>query len=104
MEGRNSIPAAQRIVERRIARHGLRPRVAASVIAAIWIVAIAIFGVIEHLVDPSSFDNVWLGMRWATQTVTTVGYGDAVPNQAGGQSIASILMIGDFRSSPSSPG
>ena len=94
MEGRNSIPAAQRIVERRIARHGLRPRVAASVIAAIWIVAIAIFGVIEHLVDPSSFDNVWLGMWWATQTVTTVGYGDVVPNEAGGQLIASILMIG----------
>ena len=33
-------------------------------------------------------------MWWATQTVTTVGYGDAVPNQAGGQLIASILMIG----------
>ena len=68
--------------------------VAASVIAVIWIAAIAVFGVIEHLVDPKSFDNIWLGMWWATQTVTTVGYGDAVPNQAGGQLIASILMIG----------
>jgi voltage-gated potassium channel Kch len=94
MEGRKPLSAAERIVERRIARRGLRPRVAASVIALIWIVAIAIFGVIEHLVDPKSFDNVWLGMWWATQTVTTVGYGDAVPDQAGGQLIASILMIG----------
>jgi len=84
----------EQVVERRIARRGLRPRVAASVIATLWLGAIAIFGVIEHLVDPKSFDNVWLGMWWATQTVTTVGYGDAVPNQAGGQLIASILMIG----------
>jgi hypothetical protein len=94
MEGRKPISAAERIVERRIARRGLRPRVAASVIAGIWLVAIAVFGVIEHLVDPDSFDNVWLGMWWATQTVTTVGYGDAVPDQAGGQLIAAILMIG----------
>lgn len=94
MEGRRPLSAAERIVERRIARRGLRPRVAASVIAGIWIVAIAVFGVIEHLVDPKSFDNVWLGMWWATQTVTTVGYGDVVPDQAGGQLIAVILMIG----------
>ena len=94
MEGKKGLSAAERIVERRIARHGLRPRVAASVIAVIWIAAIAVFGVVEHLVDPKSFDNIWLGMWWATQTVTTVGYGDAVPNQAGGQLIASILMIG----------
>ena len=94
MEGKKGLSAAERIVERRIARRGLRPRVAASVIAVIWIVAIAVFGVVEHLVDPKSFDNIWLGMWWATQTVTTVGYGDVVPNQAGGQLIASILMIG----------
>jgi voltage-gated potassium channel Kch len=94
MEGRKSLSAAERIVERRIARHGLRPRVAASVIALVWLAAIAVFGVIEHLVDPKSFDNVWLGMWWATQTVTTVGYGDVVPNQAGGQLIATVLMVG----------
>src|ERR1044072_2201189 len=85
---------AERIVERRIARRGLRPRVAASVIATVWLGAIAVFGVIEHLVDPKSFDNVWLGMWWATQTVTTVGYGDAVPAQTGGQIIGVILMVG----------
>ena len=94
MEGKKELSAAERIVERRIARHGLRPRIAASVIAAIWLAAIAVFGVIEHLVDPESFDNIWLGMWWATQTVTTVGYGDVVPSETGGQLIASILMIG----------
>ena len=94
MEGPPRRPRAERYVERRIARHGLRPRVAAWIIAVLWLTAIAIFGLLEHLVDPESFDNVWLGMWWATQTVTTVGYGDAVPDQAGGQLIAAILMIG----------
>ena len=44
-----------------------------------WLIAIVVFGIAEHLIDPQSFDNVWLGMWWATQTVTTVGYGDVVP-------------------------
>jgi voltage-gated potassium channel len=94
MEGRPRRPRAERYVERRIERHGLRPRVAAGVIAVLWLTAIAIFGVIEHLIDPESFDNVWLGMWWATQTVTTVGYGDVVPDDAAGQLIATILMVG----------
>ena len=33
-------------------------------------------------------------MWWATQTVTTVGYGDVVPDQPIGQLIGAILMIG----------
>jgi voltage-gated potassium channel len=33
-------------------------------------------------------------MWWATQTVTTVGYGDIVPTQTAGQVIAAVLMIG----------
>jgi len=83
-----------RLVDRRVAKKGLRPRVAASVIAAFWLIAIIVFGVVEHLIDPDTFGNVWLGMWWATQTVTTVGYGDVVPADWAGQLIATILMIG----------
>jgi voltage-gated potassium channel len=83
-----------RFMERRVQRTGLRPRVAASLVAILWLIAIAIFGVIEHLVDPDSFDTVWLGMWWATQTVTTVGYGDVVPDDATSRIIATILMVG----------
>ena len=82
------------MVERRVQRKGLRPRVAASVIALLWVIAIVIFGIVEHLVDEQSFDTVWDGMWWATQTVTTVGYGDIVPEDTAGQVIAAVLMIG----------
>ena len=83
-----------RVIAKRVEKKGLRPRVAASIIAILWLIAIVIFGIVEHLVDPDTFDNVWLGMWWATQTVTTVGYGDVVPADTGGMVIATVLMIG----------
>jgi len=86
--------AAGRVIEGRVARRGLRPRVAASIIATLWLVAIVIFGVVEYLVDRETFDSVWDGMWWATQTVTTVGYGDVVPEDTAGRLIAAVLMIG----------
>ena len=82
------------LIERRFEKKGLRPRVAASIIAALWLAAIVIFGIVQRLVDPDSFSTIWEGMWWATQTVTTVGYGDVVPNQPAGQLIGAILMIG----------
>ena len=68
----------------------MRPRFAAYLIIAFWAVAVVAFGVIERLVDPDSFDNVWLGMWWAIQTVTTVGYGDVVPGSTAGKVIATF--------------
>ncbi len=72
----------------------MRPRLAAAIIAGLWFVAIVAFGILERLVDPGSFKSIWQGMWWATQTVTTVGYGDIVPGQTSGRLIASVLMIG----------
>lgn len=86
--------AASRMIERQVERKGLRPRVAASIIAILWLITIVVFGVVEYLVDPDSFDTVWDGMWWATQTVTTVGYGDVVPQSTDGRFVAALLMIG----------
>src|SRR3954463_9112977 len=91
-QGREHWP--DRVISRRVEKKGLRPRVAAGIIAVLWLIAIVIFGIVEHLIDPQTFDTIWLGMWWATQTVTTVGYGDVVPVDAAGQLIASVLMIG----------
>jgi voltage-gated potassium channel len=52
------------------------------------------FGALERIVDPKTFHSVWLGMWWAVETVTTVGYGDIVPKQTVGKLIAGFLMLG----------
>ena len=81
-------------MERRIARKGLRPRDAAYLIAAFWGVAVVLLGVLERVVDPKTFHSVWLGIWWAVETVTTVGYGDVVPQQTVGKVMAGFLMLG----------
>jgi voltage-gated potassium channel Kch len=75
-------------------RRGTQPRYAAYLIVSFWTVAVVVFGIVERLVDPGTFDNVWLGMWWSIQTVTTVGYGDVVPASTAGKVIASFMMLG----------
>src|SRR5215471_9536244 len=84
----------ERWIERRVERMGLRPRDAAYLIGSFWALAVVVFGVLERIADPKTFDSVWLGMWWALQTVTTVGYGDVVPHQASGKVTAAFLMLG----------
>jgi voltage-gated potassium channel len=94
MEGHPPLrPLGQRF-QTRVERKGLRPRYAAYVIVAFWGLGVIVFGIVERLVDPNTFDNVWLGMWWAIQTVTTVGYGDVVPGSTAGKVIASFMMLG----------
>jgi voltage-gated potassium channel len=85
---------SERWMDRRLERKGLRPRDAAYVIGTFWALAVVGFGVVERIVDPKTFHSVWLGMWWAVETVTTVGYGDVVPDQTIGKLIAGLLMIG----------
>jgi voltage-gated potassium channel len=75
-------------------RRGLRPRDAAYLIVVVWLVAVVIFGITEHLIDDQTFPTVWLGMWWALTTVTTVGYGDVVPQDPVGRVVASFLLLG----------
>jgi hypothetical protein len=81
-------------LEGRQQKKGLRPRYAAYVIVVLWFAAVIIWGVVEHLVDDQTFPTVWLGMWWALQTVTTVGYGDVIPQNDVGRAFASLLMLG----------
>jgi voltage-gated potassium channel len=81
-------------LDRRERAKGLRPRFAAAVIVVLWLAAVVIWGVVEHLIDKDTFPTVWLGMWWALQTVTTVGYGDVVPQSDAGRAVATLLLLG----------
>jgi voltage-gated potassium channel len=83
-----------RWVDRKLSSKALRPRYAARLIAGIWLVTVVLFGVVERIVDPDTFDSIWLSFWWALQTITTVGYGDVVPGEPAGKAVGAVLMLG----------
>jgi voltage-gated potassium channel len=76
-----------------IIRKPLTPVRAGRAIALATALVTVICGVVMRLVDPTDFDNVWVALWWAVQTVTTVGYGDEVPRQTAGRIIGAVLML-----------
>ncbi|MGH3015835.1 MAG: potassium channel family protein [Gaiellaceae bacterium] len=68
-------------------------RRAGRAIAIMTVVVTLLSGVLMWLIDRDEFPNVWLGMWWAVQTVTTVGYGDITPSHVGGRVIAALVMV-----------
>jgi voltage-gated potassium channel len=84
------------IVERRIARFMREPpsmRAAAGVIVAATAVIVVAAGVLIRFLDPDEYPSIGVGLWWAVQTVTTVGYGDVTPTQLGGRLVAAAVML-----------
>ena len=50
-------------------------------------------GILIRFVDHENFPSVGLGIWWALQTVTTVGYGDVVPTTLAGRIIGGVVMV-----------
>ena len=82
----------ERWLERLIGR-AQRPFAAAFVIAAVTTVIVILAGLAMTIVDKDSFPTAGSGLWWAVQTVTTVGYGDAVPASTAGKLLASLVML-----------
>ncbi len=54
------------------------------------------FALVMWLVDRKNYPTYWEALWFATQTVTTVGYGDNPPTTQIGRFFASILMLVGF--------
>ena len=56
------------------------------------------FGFLIHLLEPNTFHSIGEGIWWAVQTMSTVGYGDIVPESLMGKWLAcfAILFGGGF--------
>jgi voltage-gated potassium channel len=83
-------------MERRLDRliaHAETPRTAAAVVASVTITITVAAGALMTFADHKHFPSIGSGLWWAVQTVTTVGYGDRVPETATGQVLAAVVML-----------
>jgi voltage-gated potassium channel Kch len=77
----------------RFLREPTSVRIAAGVIVTATAMVVVVGGVLMWLLDHDEYSNVWIGMWWALQTVTTVGYGDVTPQHVSGRIIAAFVML-----------
>ena len=68
-------------------------RVAASVIVTATAIVVVGGGILIRVLDHREYSNVWVGMWWALQTVTTVGYGDVTPKEPIGRLVGAFVML-----------
>ena len=84
------------LLERQMARFLRQPvtvRNAARTIVATTAVIVVASGLLMRVLDHREYPNIFIGMWWAIQTVTTVGYGDVTPRALAGRIVAAAVML-----------
>jgi voltage-gated potassium channel Kch len=77
----------------RLLREPPSVRLAASVIVTATLLITVAGGFLMYLLDKGEYPSIGVGMWWALQTVTTIGYGDVTPTQPSGRIVASFVML-----------
>ena len=77
----------------RFLRQPVSIRGAAGAIVTATVVIVLVGGATMRVIDHREFANIWVGMWWALQTVTTVGYGDVTPKDVAGRAVAALVML-----------
>ncbi len=68
-------------------------RGAAGTIVFATAAVVVVGGILMRVLDHKEYSNIWIGMWWAIQTVTTVGYGDVTPQHLSGRIVAAFVML-----------
>lgn len=84
-----------RMATRRIARAFETGRILPALLFTMLGVVFA-FAAVMRIVDSESFPTFGSALWWSAQTVTTVGYGDQLPQETFGRLIAGLLMVLGF--------
>jgi voltage-gated potassium channel len=71
----------------------MSPWGAVRAITATTLLVTLVSGLLIHVVDRDEFPTLGSGLWWAAQTVTTVGYGDLVPEATAGRIVAVYVML-----------
>ena len=90
------MPKKPNLIERKMTKFLREPpsvRTAASVIVTATAGVVVLGGILMRVLDHEEYSNVWVGMWWALQTVTTVGYGDVTPTHVSGRIVAALVML-----------
>jgi voltage-gated potassium channel Kch len=88
--------ARANLMERRMSKFLREPpsvRLAAGVIVTATGLVVVGAGVLIRVLDHTEYANVWVGMWWSLQTVTTVGYGDVTPHKTIGRLVGAFVML-----------
>ena len=83
-------------IERRVERFLREPpsvRNAAAVIVIASLLVVVGAGVVMTVIDGEEYPDLGIGLWWALQTVTTVGYGDVAPSDLGGRLVGAAVML-----------
>src|SRR4029450_12954271 len=84
------------ILERRVARFLQEPptvRGATAVIVTATAVVVFGSGVLMNVIENQEYPTLGIGLWWAVQTVTTVGYGDVAPTDVFGRLVGAFVML-----------
>ena len=68
-------------------------RGATAVIVTATLVVVVGAGLLMTVIDNAEFPDVGIGLWWAVQTVTTVGYGDVAPKDVSGRLLGTFVML-----------
>ena len=83
---------ADRMIDRYL-RDPQSVRRAMGVIVTATAIVVIGSGALMRLIDHREYASIWVGMWWAIQTVTTVGYGDVTPRNPNGRIVATFVMF-----------
>lgn len=66
---------------------------AVGTVVGVAFVLVMVAGGLARLIEPAVFTSLGVAYWWAVVTVTTVGYGDIVPESTGGRLVGTLLML-----------